>query len=243
MFFRCRQFFRVLKCVLPQSKHKRIKIFCPNERMSLCTFKKGSLTVEAALIFPFFLLILLAFFSCFSFYASAAELKVQAAADAKKIGIVTGSLQTSNSSEITIYKTMQSEDLWDVPFSMNQIIVEHAVCRAWIGFTELETEEVSVYATPGGEVYHLSSSCTHLDLSVESTDYAKAQISKNRYGERYRKCKLCENKYGETVYITSEGNCYHSDRNCSGLKRTVKQVTLSSVQKRGCCSRCMEKEI
>ena len=83
MFFRKGLSFRVLKCVLPQSSNYLVTTKSQSERMSLYTLKKGSLTVEAALILPFFMMILLAFFSFFLQYASAAELKIQAAAEAK----------------------------------------------------------------------------------------------------------------------------------------------------------------
>ena len=67
-------------------------------------------------------------------------------------------------------------------------------------------------------------------------------ISKNEYGEVYGKCKLCREPCGMLVYITKEGNCYHSERSCSGLKRTVRQVAMSQVQGRACCIRCSERK-
>lgn len=233
--------FRGDMCAPPRYNHLN-KSKCQNERASLCALKKGSLTVEAALIVPFFLMILLAFFSFFSQYASAAELKVKAAAEAKKTGIALGSVQGTDSGDVTIYKTAKSEDLWINPFSMKKSITEHAVCRAWIGFTTLEEIETYVYITPGGSVYHLFRDCTHLDLSIRSVGLATARSSKNAYGQKYRKCEICDKDFGILVHITSEGDCYHSERSCSGLKRTVRQVPLSEVSARGSCIRCMSRE-
>ena len=65
MFFREGLSFRVIKCVLPQSSNYLVITKTRSERMSLYTLKKGCLTVEAALVLPFFMMILLAFFSFF----------------------------------------------------------------------------------------------------------------------------------------------------------------------------------
>ena len=235
MFFRDVLSFRVFKCVLPQSNNYLITVKSQSERMSLYTLKRGSLTVEAALVIPFFLMILLAFFSFFLQFASAAELKVQAAAEAKKVGIAVGCVNMDESGDVVIYKERILEDLWWMPFRKTNRITQSAVCRAWVGFTGLKPTEVYVYATPGGSVYHLQSDCTHLDLSIRSTTLKKAK-------NNYRACEHCEESFGALVYVTDEGECYHSERSCSGLKRTVRRVPLSSVKGRACCIRCTERE-
>lgn len=230
------------KYVCSPSNKYLIKYMHRSESLSLCILKKGSLTIEAALIVPFFLTVLLAFFSLFLQYELAADLKIQAAAEAKKLGIVTGTIGTEDAGDITIYKTAKAEQICKIPFTTPGYVVEKAVCRAWIGFTEFETEETYVYITPEGSVYHLFRDCTHLSLSIERVTYQKAVVSKNEYGEKYRECKRCQEPYGVLVYITKEGDCYHSERDCSGLKRTIRQIAISKVQGRSCCIRCAERE-
>ncbi len=227
-------------CAPPSYKYLVISPY-QDERMSLCTLK-GSLSVEASLIIPFFMMILLAFFSFFSQYASAAKLTVLAAAEAKKIGIVQGSLETSDAGDITIYKTEKLEAFWINPFFQESCVVQHAVCRAWIGFTELESKETYVYITPEGSVYHLYADCSHLDLSIQVVTIGRAKTAKNEYGERYNKCELCRDSFGAMVYITSEGNRYHSKRECGGLKRTIRQVPISQILGRSRCLRCGARE-
>ena len=234
MFFREGLSFRVLKCVLPQSSNYLVITKTRSERMSLYTLKKGSLTVETALVLPFFMIILLAFFSFFLQYASAAELKIQAAAEAKKVGIAVGSTVPDDSGEVTIYKSKIIDDSRIMPYQKQRTVTQMAVCRAWIGFTKLEASEIYVYATPEGSVYHLQNDCTHLNLSIQSTTLAKAV-------KKYRECEHCNEEFGILVYVTEYGECYHSERNCSGLKRTIRRVPLSSVDGRGCCIRCMER--
>ena len=232
--------YRVDLCAPPKYKDSNTLV-CQDERMSLCVLK-GSLTVEASLILPFFLMVLLSFFSFFSQYASAAELKNSAAAEAKKTGLIIGNFSETNSGDVTIYKSAKINDIWINPFYHEEQIAEKAVCRAWIGFTELELQETYVYVTPEGSVYHLYADCTHLELSVHSTTITNAKSAKNAYGQNYSKCELCKGDFGSMVYITYEGERYHSERNCGGLKRTIRQIPMSQVNGRGQCLRCGTRE-
>ena len=242
MFFQRRQIFRGKECVLPQSCNLSERLGCRTERTSLCALKKGSLTVEAALVMPFFLMMLLAFYQFFLLYASAAELKIQAAADAKKLGIATSALEREDSGEINITKTIQIDPPWKLPLELPKTVSQSAVCRGWIGFTQLENQELYVYMTAEGSVYHLYSDCTHLRLSIQSVSLHQAKTRKNQYGSSYRECEICGENYGMSVYITSEGDCYHSDRNCSGLKRTVGRIPISETKGAACCLRCQTRE-
>lgn len=225
-------------CAPPSYNYLNLSTY-QNERAFLCILKKGSLTVEAAFLMPFFLMTLLAFFSFFSHYASAAELKGKAAAEAKKIAIAKGCMGETESEEVSIYKSAEAEWLWLNPFRTEKRIAQKAICRAWVGFTELGTTETYVYITPEGSVYHLYRDCTHLKLSVRAVSMAAAKKETNIYGQKYRRCELCDEDFGILVYITSEGDCYHSKRGCSGLKRSIRQVPLSQVAGRRVCIRCM----
>ena len=231
---------RVEMCA-PPSTMKPSTLVSQDERMSLCILK-GGLTVEASLIIPFFLMILISMFSFFSNYASAAELKISAAAEAKKTGILLGNREEGISGDITIYKTAKGKELWINPFYQEELIVEKAVCRAWIGFTELGLQETYVYITPEGSVYHLFSDCSHLSLSVRKTTLAKAKTAKNLYGQKYSECEICEDDFEGLVYITEEGARYHSQRECAGLKRTIRTVSIRQVSGRSQCLRCTSRE-
>lgn len=209
----------------------------------LCvSHKKGSLTIEAALILPFFMMVLFLFFSLFYQYSTAAQLKLKAAVEAEKIAAAAGIVDTENAGDITISRSETPEAMWNPFLWKKQKITQQAVCRAWIGFTELGEQETYVYITPEGEVYHLTADCTHLLLSTYRVTLQKAKTTKNEYGESYQPCERCRETPGSYVYITREGNRYHSEGDCSGLKRTVKMVPLSSVADRGCCLRCRSRE-
>lgn len=105
-----------------------------------------------------------------------------------------------------------------------------------LGNGKKEEEQEWVYITPTDSVYHRSSECTHLKLSVQSV--SPERLEKELKG--YEPCGHCSRgqKPGAVVYITSEGNCYHVRIGCSGLKRTVYRILKKQVGNRRPCLRC-----
>ena len=116
--------------------------------------------------------------------------------------------------------------------------------RAWTGrlLPDGETgtgEEASVwvYVAENGIVYHTTESCTHLNLSISSTDAAAVGGLRNQFGAKYYPCERCGGGGCGTVYITTEGNRYHADPDCAGLKRTISRVRREEISLPA-CSRC-----
>ena len=106
----------------------------------------------------------------------------------------------------------------------------------WNGY-EIPTDVV--YVAENGEVYHVDAMCTHLFLSVRSVSLQEAYRSRNRNGERYGLCEYCEKLDAKnTVYITEEGNRFHYKRDCTGLKRTVYEISVEKTEGYRPCSRC-----
>ncbi len=122
--------------------------------------------------------------------------------------------------------------------------------RAWTGRegrplkrddagTENESEdEPTVFVTQTGSVYHTDPNCTHIRLSISTVSKASISTRRNRNGAKYHACEKCGAAAGSSVYITKDGNRYHSSLECSGLKRTVKEYKLSEVEGMRICSRC-----
>lgn len=112
----------------------------------------------------------------------------------------------------------------------------------WNGYAvsgQAQTEEV-VYIAENGQVYHPDRNCTHLRLSVKIIDSADLGAARNNYGKRYSACAKCV-KGGkmQIIYITDEGDKYHYNRDCPGLKRTVSPMLKLEAEKRyRPCSRC-----
>lgn len=96
-----------------------------------------------------------------------------------------------------------------------------------------------VYMTENGEVYHENRNCTHLKLSIREVTRTEAEGAVNQWGSNYTPCEKCNpGSFAWRLYITEEGNRYHSSRGCPGLKRTVFTVPRSRAVEYPACSRC-----
>lgn len=95
-----------------------------------------------------------------------------------------------------------------------------------------------VYVTETGKVYHEDPECTHLKLSIREVDRDVLDTLRNNGGGKYHACERCGGGSGGSVYITNEGNRYHSSLTCSGLKRTIREVTREEAEQMRACSKC-----
>ena len=125
--------------------------------------------------------------------------------------------------------------------------------KLWTGYeddeeTEKEGEDEeddedgkTVYITETGKVYHITKECTHLKLSIKSIEASQLAKKRNKNGGKYYPCEICKpTKVGgeDKIYITEQGNKFHSKIGCSGLKRTVIPVKLEEMHGYRPCSRC-----
>ena len=126
------------------------------------------------------------------------------------------------------------------------VFVQRGRVRAWTGREGSGTESAdggdpadtrTVYVTQYGQVYHTDPECSHIRLHIMTTDTGQVGSLRNEYGEKYRPCSCCRGGSG-TVYITTDGNRYHSSLTCSGLKRTVREMSLEEASALRPCSRC-----
>lgn len=123
---------------------------------------------------------------------------------------------------------------------------QRARVRVFVGSTRMEVQEDEdenddyVYITETGTVYHESPDCTHLKLSITKIMGAALESKRNTSGAKYYACEICKPVIADQqiYYITTQGNRYHSNANCSGLKRTIKKVKRSEVEGRKACTRC-----
>lgn len=118
----------------------------------------------------------------------------------------------------------------------NQLLKQRVVRRAWTGRSlspegeEAGAGDIYVYITDNASVYHTTTACSHLSLSIEKVSFAGLASKRNKNGGKYYACERCCGEIiPETVYITENGVRYHSDINCGGLTRNIKRVKLSSI--------------
>lgn len=117
--------------------------------------------------------------------------------------------------------------------------------RGWIGCNSLNRGEnvdksENVYITDYGEVYHTNRACAYLNPSISQTTLDKALNRKNESGGTYLSCRTCYSGT-QVVYITEYGTAYHSNKNCSGLKRGIMVVNKGDVTGMKLCSKCAKK--
>jgi len=115
--------------------------------------------------------------------------------------------------------------------------------RKWTGYNVISgdisrEEEEYVYITEHGYSYHRSRNCSHLKVTIKAVASEDIDSLRNSSGGRYRPCEKCGGNGTGILFITPDGDRYHSDAGCSGLKRTVKTVKLSEVGGRTPCSIC-----
>ena len=116
-------------------------------------------------------------------------------------------------------------------------------CRAWTGRRAQaepesgEDDAVWVYVAENGAVYHTNEDCTYLRLSIHTVSVEDIPSLRNRSGAIYYPCEKCGGTCSGTALIATDGNRYHSDKHCSGLKRNYSKVRLDEISL-PCCSRC-----
>lgn len=128
------------------------------------------------------------------------------------------------------------------------IFLQRMKVRAWTGRKlsgdgsdengEKEASTEYVYVTATGSVYHEDPECTHLKLSIKPVNKEALETIRNNSGAIYHECEKCKDAQGDIVYITKDGTRYHNSLSCSGLKRTVKQVSKEEVGELRACSKC-----
>ncbi|NCB91774.1 MAG: hypothetical protein EOM40_04275 [Clostridia bacterium] len=129
-------------------------------------------------------------------------------------------------------------------------MVNESCVNSWTGQNISDREiasaggaEEMVYVTEYESVYHTSSECTHLDLTIHLGSRNEVEGLRNEYGQKYKICEKCgsSNAAGGIVYYTQKGDRYHTSESCSGLKRTVRLVKKSEIQASCQCERCKAK--
>lgn len=152
----------------------------------------------------------------------------------------------TNGDVIDIVMTYQAAPWMEIPFVKPFRMCNRYYGRIWNGYdleangSESNEGEDVVYITENASVYHETLDCTHLKLTISEVTLEQAKESRNANGGSYSECLKCRNKRtdGGHVFIGRDGDCYHYDRNCSGLKRTIYTIPRKDAVKYRPCSRC-----
>ncbi len=108
---------------------------------------------------------------------------------------------------------------------------------------KVENTERMVYVTNNRQVYHVTLSCTYLNLSVRSVSMSQVSDLRNDSGGKYYACERCDPTGREdAVYLTEDGDRFHDEWDCAGLRRHISSVPISQVEDLRPCSRCGKEE-
>lgn len=123
--------------------------------------------------------------------------------------------------------------VWNYAFS------QQAICHKWQGSESGSREgEEYFYVTEYGTVYHTTTECPYLDLSIERVPFGEVSARRNQSGQIYRGCEECGADHGEMVYLTKYGETYHSDISCRGLSRGIYRISREEAAGYPPCPRC-----
>lgn len=255
-------------------------LFFSKQTKEMSLRARGSLTLEAALIFPiftYFIVSILFFFRVIEVQLSLEKAMDFATRQGASITTEIGQNRGVIYAEATAFR-MVSEDekktsypMWPgivivpvadkddltlsatymmrlpLPFigDKNLPVNQKVTARKWIGYSggtgkSENVDDTIVYVTYDSEVYHTTTECTHIKLSVSQVSGENLSNARSMNGGKYTKCQICKPPQGlATYYISKEGDRYHMSTSCSGLKRAYYTKLLSEV--RGIlrpCSRC-----
>lgn len=225
----------------PKSKEsKRTFSFSPSE-------KKASVCVEASLSFSFFLFFFINIFStimAFVFFSTDLTSLQQQGKKVAAKAYITRELWEDNEDLIVLKKQRVVNSPFNILPLPEYKLVTKCVVKPWVGYrvTKIKSrneEEIWVYVTEYGTVYHKRRDCAHLSLSISVSSISEIDKEKNKSGEYYQPCEFCgNNSFVTAVYVTSYGTKYHTTMNCRGLKRTVISVPISTVEGKSVCKKC-----
>ena len=119
-------------------------------------------------------------------------------------------------------------------------VTQRAKTKDWTGIDLVEPGEI-VYITKYGTVYHRSKECKHLIIHINEVTLGVAKLSRNQSGHKYKRCSYCASRRVSdltSVFITPDGDCYHSSLDCLGLTRSVIEIDIKDVGDRSPCSSC-----
>ena len=206
----------------------------------------GSLTAEAALVFPLFMFAMINLCTLFLMFQSYGQHLAQIHQTGRQMAVWAYVQGTDvEKQEVELMEIEYVKPLVNLMGYRGCLLVNGCVIHKWIGY-DLKgttdtgtTKEQMVYVTKYGSVYHTLRSCSYLNPKVETVLKAVVTEKRNADGSRYTPCQTCEGN-GQVVYITNDGEHYHSTVTCGGLKRTVDCISQKTALEQGrrSCSKC-----
>ena len=201
--------------------------------------KRGSLTVEAAVICPIFIFAVITLIGILNWFHTAEKAQQALSFETRNRVVVN---MITDREYVKLHKMYKLDTVTPVYTFYSPRIYQMAEERAFIGVDSYDPDENDpiVYMTPSGEVVHCDKTCMYLKIYYKSKRASELINSRNRDGSKYYPCSKCASHVSgnETVYITGYGTRYHTDMNCTAISRHIITLRYSQVKGMRMCSHC-----
>lgn len=129
----------------------------------------------------------------------------------------------------------------NIPFINKKMhLTQRCLLKDWSG-TDITMNGKIVYITKNGKVYHTTRECSHLAINIRKSYFDKLGEERNCYGQKYYKCSICVADAfigASEIFLTEDGDKYHTSLMCSGLIRTIIEIDKNKVKDLPPCSGC-----
>lgn len=203
------------------------------------------MTVEAAIVLPLFLFAMINLLSLILMFRDYSAQEGRLHQLGRELSLLAFG-QEGGEADIRLEKITQSRPIVPIAAFPSALLVNGCVMHKWNGYDLREgaggggqTQEELVFITESGSAWHRDRACVYLNPSVRMLAKEQAENERNSSGQRYTACDVCGGN-SAIVYVTANGQRYHSTVTCSGLKRTINCVPLSEAVSSGrhACPRC-----
>ena len=237
----------------PQSKQlwtrnpgKRVLPFTSKTRL------KASMTVEAALVLPLFVFVVMALWTPVRMLDTQRQKQTSLERNCEELSLYAYLDKDSWDLEDVELVTVYREKVPFFPGTLPAISLETASKRRkWIGYPGKltgksgddpngEEGEVMVYVGKEMGRYHPDRNCHYISNTYEAVSVEEAMGMRDADGHRFTACGSCASQIQEhgTVYVTPAGRHYHGSLECSAMMSYVRKVPLLEVEHLGACSYC-----
>lgn len=219
---------------------------CTGGKRTSCRALPGSLTAEAAIVLPLFLFAVVNLLSLLLLFRQFSVQAGQLHQTGRALSLLAHG-QKDGEADIRLVQTLRVKPLIPVAGFPAATVANGCVMHKWIGFALGEetgngaasNREELVFITDFGEAWHRDRGCGYLNPRIDLMSLEEAKTAKNSQGRPYAACQICH-PADRLVYVTQGGERYHGTVTCSGLRRTIRSVTLEKAQAAGrhACPEC-----
>lgn len=215
--------------------------------------RKGSMTVETALILPVFLLAVFTLLSFIDVMKMTIERQMQQQEILRNAAVTAPFLEPivqGREGDCIKLDYVYVQTLPIGGFGYKRVPVrQRSAVHIFNGYDDSRGDRIGepsiyVYVTKNGLVYHRKRSCSALQISIRQVAGSRVTKERNTEGKIYRKCRRCTRGYNQeelgaiSLYVTDYGIKYHVRANCPELTRMVKAIKIEEAGARSVCKIC-----